>query len=264
MRSILCPADNAATLDDRVETALALARVMDGHVTFQISTPFAQMAVWEPFGGAALSAEVINQVRAADEQLGVDLDNRLASQDVAYDIVLVDEGRVEGVAAAARFTDLIVASLDDPALEEVALGSHCPVLALPKGVPMLAFDRPVLMTWDGGHESAAAMRAALPLLARASAVHILTVCEKAGRDKADSFPACDAASYLSRHDIHAEVHELERNGTIAATIAGTARALDAGLIVMGLFGKSRLRELLLGGVSRELLDSSLVPLLLAH
>jgi nucleotide-binding universal stress UspA family protein len=178
---------------------------------------------------------------------------------VAYDVVLIDQGRVEGVAAAARFTDLIVASLDDPALEEIAIGSRCPVLALPKGVPMFAFDRPVLLAWDGGHESAAAMRAAVPLLALASAVHILTV-----REKEDTFPAQDAACYLSRHDIHAEVHAIERNGTIAATIAETARELDAGLIVMGLFGKSRLRELLLGGVSRELLDKSLVPLLLAH
>ena len=259
MRSILCPADSADTLDDRVETALALARITRGHVTFQIATPVAQMALWEPFGGAALSAEVINEVRAADEQLGTELDKRLASQDVAYDVVLIDQGRVEGVAAAARFTDVIVASLDDPALEEVAIGSRCPVLALPKGVPMLAFDKPVLLAWDGGHESAAAMRAALPLLAQASAVHILTV-----REKEDSFPAREAACYLSRHDIHAEVHETERHGSIAATIAETARELGAGLIVMGLFGKSRLRELLLGGVSRELLDKSLVPLLLAH
>lgn len=259
MRSILCPADRAATLDDRVETALALARITNGHVTFQIATPFAQMALWEPFGGAALSAQIMNEARAADEQLGVDLDNRLSGQDVAFDIVLSDQGRVEGVAAAARFTDLIIASLDDPALEEIALGSRCPVLALPKGVPLMALDCPVLLAWDGGQEAASAMRAALPLLAQASAVHIITI-----REKAEDFPARDAASYLSRHDIHAEVHELERQGTIAATIAQKASQLDAGLVVMGLYGKGRLRELLLGGVSRELLDTSQLPLLLAH
>lgn len=259
MRSILCPADTADTLDDRVETALALARAMRGHVSFQIATPFAQMALWEPFGGAAFSAEVINEVRAADEQLGTDLDVRLSSQDVPFDIVLTDQGRVESVAAAARFTDCIVASLDDPALEEVALGSRCPVLALPRGVPLLAFDKPVLLAWDGGHEAAAGMRAALPLFALASSVHILMV-----REHEDCFPARDAASYLSRHDIHAEVHEVPRTGPIAATIADKAHELGAGLIVMGLFGKSRLRELLLGGVSRALLDSSMVPLLLAH
>jgi nucleotide-binding universal stress UspA family protein len=259
MRSILCPADTAETLDDRVETALALARTMRGHVSFQIATPFAQMALWEPFGGAALSAEVINEVRAADEQLGKDLDARLSREDVPFDVVLTDQGRVESVAAAARFTDVIIASLDDPALEEVALGSRCPVLALPKDAALLTFDKPVLLAWDGGHEAAAAMRAALPLLRLASAVHILMV-----REHEDSFPARDAACYLSRHDIHAEVHEVERHGAIAGTIAETAHRLGAGLIVMGLFGKSRLRELLLGGVSRALLDTSMVPLLLAH
>lgn len=259
MRSILCPADTADTLNDRVETALALARAMRGHVSFQIATPFAQMALWEPFGGAAMSAQVINEVRAADEQLGKDLDARLSREDVPFDVVLTDQGRVEGIAAAARFTDCIVASLDDPALEEVALGSHCPVLALPRGVPLLAFNKPVLLAWDGGHEAAAAMRAALPLLHLASAVHILMV-----REHEDSFPAGDAASYLSRHDIHAEVHEVPKTGAIGLTISEKAHEIGAGLIVMGLFGKSRLRELLLGGVSRALLDGSMVPLLLAH
>lgn len=259
MRSILCPADSAASLDDRLETSLALARATNGHVTFQIATPFAQMALWEPFGGAALSADAINQVRALDEKLAADLDARLSRQDVAFDVTIIDQGRVEGVAAASRFADVIVASLDDPGLEETGLGVRCPVLAVPRGVPLLAFDAPVLIAWDGGHEAAAAMRAALPLLKLASAVHLLTV-----REKEETFPARDAACYLSRHDIHADCHEAERNGTIAHTIEETAQRLGAGLIVMGLFGKSRLRELLLGGVSRGMLDRSQVPLLLAH
>jgi nucleotide-binding universal stress UspA family protein len=259
MRSILCPVDNSATLDDRVETALALAREIDGHVTFQIATPFAELALWEPFGGAALSAEAINQVRAGDETLATTLDARLAPQDVPFDVVVVDEGRIEGVASAARFTDLVITSLDDPTLEEIGLGVRAPVLAVPKGKPLLRFDQPVLVAWDGGYESAIALRASLPLLRLASAVHLLTV-----REKSDDYPAADAAVYLSRHGIHAECHEAERQDTVWATIAQFATQIDAGLIVMGLFGKSRLRELLLGGVSRAMLDHSVLPLLLAH
>jgi len=259
MRSILCPVDNSSTLDDRVETALALARATRGHVTFQIATPFAELALWEPFGGAALSAEAINQVRTADERLASDLDARLAPQDVAFDVVLVDEGRIQGIASAARFTDIIVTSLDDPTLEEIGLGVRTPVLAVPRSAPLLTFDKPAVVAWDGGYEGAAALRSALPLLRLAGAVHLLTV-----REKGDDYPAAEAASYLSRHDIHAECHETECHGTIAATIESFARERGAGLIVMGLFGKSRLRELLLGGVSRALLDKSHVPLLLAH
>ena len=84
------------------------------------------------------------------------------------------------------------------------------------------------------------------------------------REKGDDYPAAEAASYLSRHDIHAECHEVPVNGTIPATIETFARAQGAGLVVMGLFGKSRLRELLLGGVSRALLDRSVLPLFLVH
>lgn len=259
MRSILCPVDRSDTLDDRVETALALARATGGHVTFQIATPFAQMAVWEPFGGAAISAVAINEARHLDEKLRSDLDARLARQDVAFDVIIDDCGRVEAAAAAARFADIAVATLDDPALDEIVLSLRSPILAIPRGHPMLAFDAPVLVAWDGGHESANALRAAVPLLEKASAVHLLTVREKDG-----SFPAADAAAYLSRHGIHADLHEKDRNGSVADTIQACARDVGAGLVVMGLFGHSRLRELLMGGVSREMLDRSQIPLLLAH
>jgi len=259
MRSILCPVDRSVTLDDRIETALALARATDGHVTFQIATPFAQMAVWEPFGGASISAVAITEAREQDEALLRELDARLARQDVAFDVTISDSGRVEAAAAAARFADIAIATLDDPVLEEMVLSLRSPVLAVPRGAPMLAFDGSVLVAWDGGHESANALRAALPLLGRASMVHLLTVREKDG-----SFPAADAACYLSRHGIHAELHEKDRNGSIAFTIEECAREVGAGLIVMGLFGHSRLRELLMGGVSREMLDRSKIPLLVAH
>lgn len=259
MRSILCPVDRSETLDDRLETALALARTTCGHATFQIATPFAQMAVWEPFGGAAISAAAISEARELDDKLAHDLTARLSRQDVAFDVTIDDHGRVEAAASAARYADVLVATLNDPVLEEIVLSLRVPVLAVPGGVPMLAFDGPVLVAWDGGHESANAMRAALPLLEKASAVHLLTVREKDG-----TVTASDAACYLSRHGIHATLHERDNNGSIAFTIEECARDMGAGLIVMGLFGHSRLRELLMGGVSRDMLDRSQVPLLLAH
>jgi nucleotide-binding universal stress UspA family protein len=117
----------------------------------------------------------------------------------------------------------------------------------------------MMVAWDGGHEGARAMRAAVPLLRMASAVHLVAV-----KNDDEPFAGLEAASYLSRHDIHAEVHEIKREGPAASVIETTARDLGIGLIVMGLFGKSRLREMVLGGVSRAMLDHSKIPLLLAH
>jgi len=259
MRSILCPADNAKSLDDRVETALALAREVNGHVAFEISTPFGEMIAWEPFGGAALTAQVINQARDDDRVLAAKLDAQLAPQDVAFDVAMTDQGRIESVIGATRFADVIVLGLGDPVIEEIVLGTHCPVLAIPKDVPLLRFDVPMMVAWDGGHEGARAMRAAVPLLRMASAVHLVAV-----KNDDEPFAGLEAASYLSRHDIHAEVHEIKREGPAASVIETTARDLGIGLIVMGLFGKSRLREMVLGGVSRAMLDHSKIPLLLAH
>jgi nucleotide-binding universal stress UspA family protein len=258
MRSILCPIDISQSLDDRIETALALARACNGHVSFQIATPFAQMAMWEPFGGVAVSAHALKEAQEANDKLAKSLDTRFASEDVPFDIEVLDQERITA-AAAARFADLVVGSLNDPTIEEMAFSLRVPVLAVPRGKPMLGFDKPVLVAWDGGHEAANALRASLPLLQMAGSVHLLTVREKDG-----TFPAADAARYLSRHDIHAETHEKERSGSIATTLETCAAEVGAGLIVMGLYGHSRLRELLLGGVSREMLDRSQIPLLLAH
>lgn len=259
MRSILCPADATPSFDNRLETALALARTTGGHVTLQVATPIADMAVWEPFGGAVLSASAIDAARQADEELAAKLREKLTPQDVPFNVEMVDFSRIEGLAAASRYADVIVTSLDDPGIEEVALGVRCPVLGVPEKAPMVSFDVPMMLAWDGGHESANAMRAAVPLLAKASQVHVLTVTEKTV-----DFPPSDALCYLSRHGIHAELHEVEPQGTIAHTIEQTAKRLGVGLIVMGVYGHSRLRELLLGGVSRDLLDGSSIPLLLAH
>jgi len=84
------------------------------------------------------------------------------------------------------------------------------------------------------------------------------------REKQTDFPATEALSYLSRHEIHAELHDITPSGSISDAIKATAREVGANLIVMGVFGHSRLRELLLGGVSRDLLDGSEIPLLLSH
>ena len=259
MRSILCPADHSATSDCRVETALALARATNGHVSLQIAAPIAQITSWEPFGGAAISAAAIMQARDADDALAAGLEARLASQDVPFNVAVANYGRIEALASESRLADVIVMSIADPALEETALTVRCPVLAVSGTRPLSDFAAPILAAWDGSAQAANALRAALPLLRLASAVHVVTV-----REKQSDFPPTDALCYLSRHGIHAELHDVAPAGTISQTIAATARGLGAGLIVMGIYGHSRLRELLLGGVSRDLLKNSEVPLLLAH
>ena len=85
-----------------------------------------------------------------------------------------------------------------------------------------------------------------------------------GGDEGD-FAAEDAARYLSRHGIHAELRAIERGvETPEERIKKEAGALDAGLIVLGAFGRSRLRETIFGGATQYLVTGGRYPLLLAH
>ncbi|MFC4293686.1 universal stress protein [Novosphingobium tardum] len=259
MRSILVPADPRPSRDERIESALTVARATNGHVTVQVDVPITRYVSTDAFGGAALMREALEAARQDAEEKAAQISARLSSQDVPFDIEHSDEEAVESLVAGARLADLIVISFDDYCLNEVAVTARCPVLAIPAGHALLRLDQPAVVAWDGGHESANAMRAALPLLRLAESVHVVRVTEKE-----NAFPPSDALCYLSRHDVHAELADCAPAGSIGVTLENAARRLNAGLIVMGAFGHSRLREMILGGVTKHFLTHSKVPLLLAH
>jgi hypothetical protein len=93
----------------------------------------------EPFGGAALTAEVIDQVRREDTALAAKVDARLAPQDVPFDVEQTAQAPIPAAYAGARFADVVVTSLADPLVEELVLGVRSPVLAVPKGTAMTDF-----------------------------------------------------------------------------------------------------------------------------
>lgn len=261
MRSILCQADTLIDSDAPLQTALALARSMDGHVSVQVSTPSVEMAMFEPFGGAALSAVAIDDLRETTAARAKALDQRLAHEDVAFDVALVAADRFAGLTRAAQLVDITVLSREDPLLEDLALAGRFPVLAVPPGPPLALFDGPVMVAWDGGEAAANALRAALPLLHRAVRVEVVMVESNPEQAFATADPAL---RYLARHDIHAELHVERPDEAVANVLCAAAERLGAGLIVMGLYGHSRLRELLLGGATRAMLSRADRPLLLAH
>ncbi|WP_152542820.1 universal stress protein [Sphingobium sp. Ant17] len=116
------------------------------------------------------------------------------------------------------------------------------------------------MAWNGSIEAAHSLRLTLSFLRVASEVHIVNISS----DNND-FPPMDASRYLARHGIGSQLHEWPQEGcTIAQTLLDAAGELAASSLVMGAYGHSRLRETVLGGVTRDLLSDTSVPLLLAH
>jgi nucleotide-binding universal stress UspA family protein len=263
MRAILCPADTTEGFDARLEAALELARAMGGHVSVPIVSPIVEVAAFEPFGAGALTADTVREMRAEDEALAKSLDALLARQDVPYDVGVLDGDRFGALCNTARCADLFVLSRDDAMLEDLVLGERCPVLAVPpRGAANLVAPR-VVIAWDGSRTAASAMKAALPLLTRATSVDLVTISGK-GSAGGNTCGADEALRYLSRHAVHAELHVVPAQGSIAQTLLATAGKLEADLLVMGLYGHSRLRELLVGGVTREMISRAGLALLLSH
>ena len=176
-------------------------------------------------------------------------------------------GREEDlVAQQARLADLTVVphpeSSDDvsssEALHAVLFDSGCPVLIAPLRAPE-KLGRRICIAWNGTAESAAGVKAALPWLARAEAVRILAGDEYQRRGPA----AQDLAAYLALHDIDAEVatfRPIDRE--VGAGLLQAAAEFGADLLAMGAYSQSRLRQMLVGGVTRHVLQHLALPVLM--
>lgn len=260
MRSILVNADRKPGSGARVDTALAMARRFDGHVTVLVDTPVSRYIAMDPMGGSYVVSEALEQARGEDDAAAAEIEARLARDDVPFDLLRSEDDPISALANAARLADLVIVSRSDGQAGELALISRTPVLALPEGKVLDVPVRRACIAWDGGEQAAAALRAAVPLLASCQLVKVVAVIEKPG-----GFPATDALRYLSRHGIHAEYEEHERRGSTEETIARAVAECHAELLVMGAFGKSRMREFLFGGVTAYFLEDAAAPaLLLAH
>lgn len=261
MRAILVHADRTPGMPARLETALSLARAVQGRVSVLVDTPVARYVSLDPMTGSQMVPDAISQALEADDAQAADLQARLAGQDVPFAVLRSEDEPIDALAAAARLADVVVLSRRPGLGGDLAIATRTPVLVVPEERALAFPLDSVCIAWDGGNEAAHALRGALPLLARSRTVHLLTV---AAADK-DAVPAAGALAYLALHGIMAQAHALTRESSTEATLAAAVAKCGGGLLVMGAYGKSRVREYLFGGVTRHFLEDDRLPaLLLAH
>lgn len=182
------------------------------------------------------------------------------------------DGGIEAVCRAARHANLTVIGPHprdddeelpgDDLLHELVLGAGRPVLLVPDPAPAGPVARRVLVAWNGTREASRALADALPLLARAEQVTILSVL--AEHETGDPGLG-EVTRHLLRNGITAEAKVLHAGGHDAgAALAAQVKALSADLLVMGAYGRSRLREVVLGGATRHVLRHLSIPVLMAH
>jgi nucleotide-binding universal stress UspA family protein len=117
--------------------------------------------------------------------------------------------------------------------------------------------------WDGSRAATRAVADSMPLLKKAKLVEIVMVASKPG--KADEIPGADLGQHLARHGLKVEVKRITSSEIdVPSTILSYAADSSADMIVMGGYGHSRLREFILGGVTRGILETMTVPVLMSH
>jgi len=274
MKDLLVNLSVGTPSDPAVGFAVSLAEAFGAHVTAAAFAydPVIAVSVMGGMPSDFLEAQREESERAANDarvafdkaatQAGVPFESHVFSTGVA--------GAADQFARMARRFDLSIvrqADADAGGPEEIIAESAMfqsgrPVVVVPyiyKGG--LKLDR-VMVCWDGGRPAARAIADAIPLLARAKAVEIVIVSGEEG--KQDEVPGADMGRHLARHDLNVDVKRIVAKGNVQETLLSYAADSSADMMVMGGYGHSRLREFILGGVTRGMLSSMTVPCFISH
>jgi nucleotide-binding universal stress UspA family protein len=180
-------------------------------------------------------------------------------------------GAADQIGRIGRRFDLIVVgqpsrkgSAPDQVVDEgVLFDSGRPVIFVPYIQKTGMTLRRVMICWDGSRAAARAVADALPFLQKAKQVEVVIVSEKPA--KTDEVPGADLGQHLARHGLTVDIkHITSPDIGVPSTILSHAADSDADMLVMGGYGHSRLREFILGGTTRGLLESMTVPVLMSH
>jgi nucleotide-binding universal stress UspA family protein len=269
MKSLLLYANRDAGLDSRLQAALDVARLCEGHLTCLQVIPYDAFIMGDPFGGVYALPTVLEQVQRTAAEHRTAIEERLRGEGIGWDWLRFDGAPAQLIVDRARLSDLIVLSLpgEESGAEapramvaDVLVHARAPVLAVPRTSRGFDGAGSALVAWDGSLEASHALRLTLTMLGHASEVNVVTVAEGGSE-----FPATDACHYLARHGIEPELHEWPREGrSTAAALLDASTSLGAAYVVMGAYGHTRLREAILGGATRDMIHQSPLPLLLAH
>ncbi len=271
MKSILLHIEHGPAMTARLRVALDIARSTNGHITCLQAVSYDIVAPGDIYGSAM--AAVMPLIRENAENLRAQIEKELEREGVPWDWRFEYGIAAQRLLEASPLADIVILGPAENGTDErrpsslvgtVALNATVPVLVVPSDARSFDISAPMLVAWNGSAESAHALRAALPLLACSCRVTLASVIEHGERSGFD-IPSTEGAKYLSRHGIACEIVELPRDeAPMSDTLFAAARARECSLMVMGAYGRSRLAELLLGGVTRQMLSDPKMPILLAH
>jgi nucleotide-binding universal stress UspA family protein len=274
-KTILVHADLSVHAPSRIRLAARLAQTEGAHLIgaamtgisrFVYAPSASELARTVIAGYADTLCQNANQALAQFESVA-----RLAGAP-SWEPRLVADDPEGGLVSLSRFCDLLVLSQTDPASavagavrdlpEYVMLNVPRPVLLAPYAGECTRLDVNVLVAWNGSIEAARAVSHALPLLCRAA--RVVVVHFDAGEPGELAAEPPELLAWLARHGVVAELHEQRTGNDTGEALLSLAADQQTNLIVMGGYGHTRFRELMLGGMTRTMLAKMTRPVLMSH
>lgn len=277
IKTILVHVDHSSQSADRTDIAARLAMEFDAHLIGTAATGLSAFAF--PVGGFDAGFPPI--VFPFDE-LRADADRALDRFEQAarkagvnsFERRRMDDEPGYAVSMQARYADVVVLSQPDPNAplprvrsdftEYVLLNCVRPVLVVPhQGLAGPIASR-LTVAWNGSTDAVRAITSALPMLRRAQEVSLIVLNADEAANMHGDDPGADIALYLARHRVKVDVTAMETRADIGEALLSFAADKHCDMLVMGAYGHSRFREILLGGATRSVLATSRIALWMAH
>jgi nucleotide-binding universal stress UspA family protein len=261
-----------------LEAAIALAQRYSAHLTVIAPGVIHTESLYlTPDAPAVVSNELRRNAEEEAARIREKVVARMASEVVAWDL---DDRLMSGAALNTvlsemlRYADLLVvpapygegagSSTMAGAIEAALFTARTPILVIPDGGSAPEAGANAIVAWNESDEALHATRAALPFLTNGGAARVLVIDpSRSGPGRSD--PGGPVATFLNRHGARADIMVQPSGGKrIQETLSRTVMEQGAGLLVMGAYGKTRLREAIFGGTTRYMLEAPPVPVLMAH
>lgn len=266
--------------DGALHSAAALAEHFNAHLSVveALQLPLPSPPPWGIAPGPMLD-ELHDELRAKAQGRAAARRRKLEGSSCTHDVRVMEsflDAPPEVLARQARYADLSVLTAARQPTDEsydaieavfasLLFGSGRPVLALPPHHPLQLPIGHAVVAWQPTREATRALHDALPLLGQAASIDVVIVGAEAGGTGDPGLPGVDIATHLARRGLKANVVvRPPARETVATALLRHAADTEARLLVAGGYGHSRLRELLLGGTTRELLQAICLPILFSH
>jgi nucleotide-binding universal stress UspA family protein len=272
IKSILLHLTQDSRNDARTETALHLALAQGAQIVALYTILPLQMPTYTE---GYITPEIMDRYDQESQELAAgakEIFTKAAeAAGVAFEWRTIEGLHFDSVAFNAHYSDLVVIGQPAPGDErapgtaglpgELVLSSGRPVLVVPYAGRFAEIGKRILVAWNGTREAARAVQDAMPLLQQADEVAVFGL----NMARAEHIPGADIATHLARHGVRARVESsVAQDIAVSDALLNAISDLGYDMLVMGAYGHSRMRELALGGVTREILQHMTVPVLMSH